>query len=627
MASNSQASERMMACNNSNLLDAGIPHLLDRECSYLDRSRSGCSSSHLSSNSGISKGRSRSSKICSDKVVSVLPDTDDSVVRKESRLTVNRVDKRRKNDKTQILELFNQIMLENRKNAEDSKKEREFYTRQVANIADNLEHRFSKLDCQLSQISNDHSELAVEIADVKNNCHELRITLNNEMAAQINVVHRLESDLGANKSECVERSEKFSALVKQEALVYNNRLREVAEGLEEGTIHCMSELGHLSNRVALIEKELCLETKTQNDKPFRDLPPCTESDSSSLVSEFKILGKPWRPQTTSRARARSHSSDFSEEEIIKTLNNLSSRRSKGLQSHYHADREDSLPRNSRRRVNVPEYDGSYDASIFLKQVASIAELEQYDEKELCTIMMTSLKGPAREVLSFFSHRECLTSKKIAKALMTRFSHRIQADVARATLTELRQERKQTARQLAMEVEKLVNKGYGQIDRHTKEIMSVEAFLQSVSEPEIKFHLRVQKPKTLEEAVNLAERLEAALRQTRAGNQGKRTCFTNPIKESGCESNSPTDKKRDLNKPDNHNKNKIEYQYDVQNGNRKNWNERINSHQGFYQPNHPRKFNEKYGQRLDESQQVDLTHPRGFQGNGKLLRPQGQPRQY
>lgn len=180
-------------------------------------------------------------------------------------------------------------------------------------------------------------------------------------------------------------------------------------------------------------------------------------------------------------------------------------------------------RSRRQTLKLPDYDGSYDAGIFLTQLRKTANLNDWNEDETCAHLLTALKGQAREILACLPSNEALTSSRISKSLNAKFGRKVQADIARSKLCDLRQNKGQSLRQLGFEVEKLVGQAYGQIEGQTKESLSIDAFLQSTWDTEVKLQVRLARPKTLDEAINFAESVESAVRQSR-NSQPRRVNF-------------------------------------------------------------------------------------------------------
>jgi hypothetical protein len=183
--------------------------------------------------------------------------------------------------------------------------------------------------------------------------------------------------------------------------------------------------------------------------------------------------------------------------------------------------EDLRSQSHKKRVDLklPDYDGEYDATLFVKHVNRISKYCQWDREEKTAHVIVALKGKARKILSCLSSDSSMDAEIILSALVANFGERLFKDVARSKLLDRKQNRNETYSQLALEVEKLVNHAYPGVDHETKETLATEAFLNALWDPDVKLQLRLHAPETLQKAAHQAESVEACLRQAR-GNRLK-----------------------------------------------------------------------------------------------------------
>jgi hypothetical protein len=209
---------------------------------------------------------------------------------------------------------------------------------------------------------------------------------------------------------------------------------------------------------------------------------------------------------------------------------------------------------SKSHLKLPEYDGAYEASIFLRQLDSVSELNNWTDQEVCAHLLTSLKGPARDILSCFPSDVNITTQKLRKALKDKFGRKVQSDVARLKLSEFRQGRGQNLRQLGFEIEKLITQAYGQVDGPTRNTLSVDAFLNAITDSEVKLQVRLRQPKDLAEAIQQAESTESALRQARGLAANRRAWVNAAVEEdTDWEGEFKQAPKRQVQKPEAMNK--------------------------------------------------------------------------
>jgi hypothetical protein len=174
------------------------------------------------------------------------------------------------------------------------------------------------------------------------------------------------------------------------------------------------------------------------------------------------------------------------------------------------------PMQRRRNLKLPEYDGEFDASLFTRHVERIAKCCQWDEDEKVAHVVAALRGKARTVLACLPSGSDMDSTAVLAALTAKFGGRLFKDVARSKLQERRQLRNETYSQLALELEKLINHAYPEVDAATREVLATEAFMNAVWDSEVKLQLRLKAPLSVQEAVRQAESVEACLRQARGG---------------------------------------------------------------------------------------------------------------
>jgi hypothetical protein len=147
-----------------------------------------------------------------------------------------------------------------------------------------------------------------------------------------------------------------------------------------------------------------------------------------------------------------------------------------------------------------------------------------------------LKGQAREILSCFPNSISLNTSKLLAALKAKFGQRVQEDVARGRLSELKQSRSQTLRQLGFEVEKLITQAFGDVDERTRDVLSVDSFLNAIYDNDVKLQVRLRQPSGLSVAISTAESVENAVRQVR-NSVNKKAYFVNEVQTECNKPNS------------------------------------------------------------------------------------------
>jgi hypothetical protein len=200
-----------------------------------------------------------------------------------------------------------------------------------------------------------------------------------------------------------------------------------------------------------------------------------------------------------------------------SLISVSSSSSTASIQNHHAPAAVNCDNESHRRtadLKLPDYDGEYDAALFVKHVNRISDYCKWNREEKSAHVITALKGRARKVLSCLSSDSSMDADAVLSALVANFGERLFKDVARSKLQDRRQNRNETYSQLALDIEKLINHAYPGVNQETRETLATEAFLNALYDSEVKLQLRLNAPETLQKAAHQAESVEACLRQAR-----------------------------------------------------------------------------------------------------------------
>jgi hypothetical protein len=162
-------------------------------------------------------------------------------------------------------------------------------------------------------------------------------------------------------------------------------------------------------------------------------------------------------------------------------------------------------------MGLPDYDGSYDAELFISTVGRTVRYNQWDEDATFIALMNSVKGQARIVLTTFPPHSIPNSKMLLEALRARFSGRMSSQEASIKLASRKQGRDETLRQLALDLQSLVGHAYPFAEIRTQEDISIREFVRGIAEPEVKKLLALHHPQNLQAAIRYAEEVEATLK--------------------------------------------------------------------------------------------------------------------
>ena len=101
-----------------------------------------------------------------------------------------------------------------------------------------------------------------------------------------------------------------------------------------------------------------------------------------------------------------------------------------------------------------------------------------------------------------------TTESVIRLLQTRFGNELQAERFKAELRTRRRKPGETLQQLYQEICRLVALAYPQTEQALASHVAKEAFLSAVDDPSLQLKVMEREPKTIEDALNIASKLEA-----------------------------------------------------------------------------------------------------------------------
>lgn len=172
----------------------------------------------------------------------------------------------------------------------------------------------------------------------------------------------------------------------------------------------------------------------------------------------------------------------------------------------------NLPRETVENVSCkikPQlYDGSDDLDEYLTQFNLLAELNNWKDKTKALFLASSLKGGARALLNEMSDGERHSFDDLVDALKNRFGSINRSEVFRAELQTRVRNRNETLPELAQGIKQLTRRAYPGTSPVVRDTLALDYFIDAIPETEIRLRLREVGPKTINEAENIAVRLEA-----------------------------------------------------------------------------------------------------------------------
>lgn len=175
---------------------------------------------------------------------------------------------------------------------------------------------------------------------------------------------------------------------------------------------------------------------------------------------------------------------------------------------YDLERGPGKFENINCKIKPQFYDGSDDLEEYLTQFNLLAELNRWNTRTKALFLASSLSGGARALLNEMSDCERHSYEALVEALKSRFGSINRSEVFRAELQTRIRMRNETLPELAQAIKQLTRIAYPGTYSKVRDTLSLDYFIDAIPETEIRLRLREVCPKTINEAENIAVRLEA-----------------------------------------------------------------------------------------------------------------------
>ena len=152
----------------------------------------------------------------------------------------------------------------------------------------------------------------------------------------------------------------------------------------------------------------------------------------------------------------------------------------------------------------PKYDGSTDFNTYLLQFQVLAHEQRWTEDRKGVMLISRLKGRALEIAA---QGDNLTFSELVSRLRSHFSPDHEEMFAQQLQT-LRKTSSQTWEDLAFEVRNLTRKGYRRANEITQERLAVHAFINAITEDDLRQRVRDSHPFSVEMALSRVRQVEA-----------------------------------------------------------------------------------------------------------------------
>ena len=154
------------------------------------------------------------------------------------------------------------------------------------------------------------------------------------------------------------------------------------------------------------------------------------------------------------------------------------------------------------------YDGTGDLDEYLAQFDILTEINDWNFSKKALHLAASLSGAALSVLSELSSSERTDFNLLVRTLKDRFGSEYRAEVFRSRFQTKVKGRNESIAELAQSVRKLTRKAYPSASQQLLDTLSLDHFIDAISDADIRLRLMESRPSDLNAAESLAIRLES-----------------------------------------------------------------------------------------------------------------------
>ncbi|CAC5400044.1 unnamed protein product [Mytilus coruscus] len=160
------------------------------------------------------------------------------------------------------------------------------------------------------------------------------------------------------------------------------------------------------------------------------------------------------------------------------------------------------------KIKPQVYDGNGDLEEYLTQFNLLAELHNWNSKTKALLLASSLSGGARAILNEITEVDRHDFDSLVTSLKNRFGSVNRAEVFRAELQTRVRFKNESLPELAQAIKKLTRRAYPGTSPLVRDTLALDYFIDAIPETEVRLRLREVGPKSINEAENIAVRLEA-----------------------------------------------------------------------------------------------------------------------
>ena len=160
------------------------------------------------------------------------------------------------------------------------------------------------------------------------------------------------------------------------------------------------------------------------------------------------------------------------------------------------------------KLKPQNFSGATDFDEFLSQFEITCEINGWQYREKSLYLANCLTGDARSLLSELDHDGRRDFNILVEKLKNRFGSVNRSEIFRTQLKSRVRNKGETIPELAQSIKKLVRQAYPGVNKDVIETLSLDVFIDALTDSDIRLRVRELGPKTLAEVEKIALRLES-----------------------------------------------------------------------------------------------------------------------
>ena len=159
-----------------------------------------------------------------------------------------------------------------------------------------------------------------------------------------------------------------------------------------------------------------------------------------------------------------------------------------------------------KSMKIEHYTGKQSWPIWIKMFEKIAKLNGWWGDDLASCLFAHLQGPALEVACNLPDNELENYVSLVTALKNQFGPAKQSELHLADLRNRTKNPEESYRELGRDIRKMSNLAYSDASYEERERLARVHFIDAITDNEMKFLILQRESNTLDEAIQLAEKL-------------------------------------------------------------------------------------------------------------------------